>query len=171
MNEAPAVVMALIYWLHMLATVTWIGGLAALALIVLPSAKRVLDDSSYAALLNRIQMRLQQVGWLSLLVLGATGMFQMSASSHYSGFLAIENPWAVAILSKHIAILVMVAVSAYSTWGLMPAMQRLALLRANGRKIDPAEAQRLDRQERLLLGLNLALSALVLAFTAWARVA
>jgi uncharacterized membrane protein len=170
MKEAPALVMALIYWLHMLATVTWIGGLAAMALIVLPSAKRVLDATAYAAFLLRIQARLQQVGWLSLLVLGATGMFQMSASSHYSGFLAIDNPWAAAILSKHVAILVMVAASAYSTWGLMPAMQRLALLRANGKKIDTAAAQRQDRQERLLLGLNLTLSALVLAFTAWARV-
>jgi uncharacterized membrane protein len=170
MKDVPALVMAVMYWLHMLATVTWIGGLAALAIIVLPSAKRSLDDGAYAALLTRIQGRLQQVGWLSLAVLGATGMFQMSASSSYSGFLAIDNPWALAIFSKHIVIVVMVAVSAYSTWGLMPALQRLALLRANGKKVNEAEALRLARQENLMLTLNLVLSALVLAFTAWARV-
>lgn len=170
MTEAPGLVMGLMYWLHMLATVTWIGGLSALALIVLPAAKRSLDDAAYAALLNRIQPRLQQVGWLSLAVLGATGMFQMSASSSYSGFLAIDNPWAVAIFSKHVVILLMVAASAYSTWGLMPALQRLALLRAKGKKVDDADALRLARQERLLLTVNLVLSALVLAFTAWARV-
>lgn len=170
MKEAPALFMALMYWLHMLATVTWIGGLAALALIVLPSARRTLDDTAYAAFLNRVQARLQQVGWLSLVVLGATGMFQMSASSSYGGFLSIDNPWAAAILSKHVVILLMVAASAYSTWGLMPALQRVALLRANGKKINQAETQRLARLERLLLTLNLVLSALVLAFTAWARV-
>ncbi len=171
MKEAPVLVMAFMYWLHMLATVTWIGGLASLALIVLPAAKRSLDANAYAALLGQIQTRLQQVGWLSLTVLGATGMFQMSASPHYSGFLAIENPWAVAIFGKHVAILVMVAVSVYSTWGLMPALRRLALLRVNGKKIDASEELRLDRQERWLLWLNLALSLVVLAFTAWARVA
>ena len=170
MKEAPALVMAIVYWLHMLATVSWIGGLATLAVIVLPAARRSLDETAYSAFLGRVQERLQQVGWLSLLVLGGTGMFQMSANRNYNGFMAIDNPWATAILAKHAVILVMVAVSAYSTWGLMPALRRNALLRAAGRTVSDSEVKRLARQERLMLGLNLGLSALVLALTAWARV-
>jgi len=169
MQEAPTLVMAVFYWLHMLATVVWIGGLAALALLVLPAARRSLDHAAFAALLGRLQSRLQLVGWLCLAVLGATGMFQMSAHPQYSGFLSIDNPWAAAILGKHVAIFLMVAASAYSTWGLMPAMRRLTLLRASG-KFNEIEALHLARQESLLLNANLVLSALVLAFTAWARV-
>lgn len=169
MKEIPAAFLAAAYWLHMLATVAWIGGLASMALIVLPAARKTLDAQAYAAFLGRVQERLQQVGWLSLIILGATGMFQMSASPHYEGLLAIVNPWAVAILSKHVAILLMVAVSAYSTWGLMPAMRRMALLRSAGRDVPASESARLAGREMLALRLNLVLSLVVLALTAWAR--
>lgn len=170
MKEAPASIMALMYWLHLLATVTWIGGLASLAVIVLPAARRTLDDGAYAGFLGRIQERLNLVGWLCLMILGGTGMFQMSANPNYNGFLAISNTWATAILFKHIAILVMVLVSSYNTWGLLPALRRNALLRAAGRPLDPGAQKLLAGRERLLLNLNLGLSLVVLALTAWARV-
>lgn len=161
--------LAFIYWLHMLATVVWLGGLAGVALIVLPAARQSLDDKVYAALLGRIQERLNWVSWVSLLVLGATGMFQMSANSHYNGFMTIDSPWASAILSKHIVVALMVLVGVYNTWGLLPALRRTALLRAAGKVVYQPEADRLERREKLLLWLNLILSALVLALTALAR--
>jgi uncharacterized membrane protein len=168
-KETPALFLAAAYWLHMLATVAWLGGLSALALIVLPSAQKSLDAAAYSKLLGRIQERLQLVGWLSLSILGATGMFQMSANPHYNGFLAIDNPWAVAMFAKHMAVLVMVVASAYGTWGLLPALRRLALLRAAGKPAGETEVARLARREKLLLSVNLVLSILVLALTAWAR--
>jgi uncharacterized membrane protein len=169
MKEVPASVMALMYWLHMLATVTWIGGLTSLALIVLPAARRSLDKNSYAEFLGRIQFRLNQVGWLSLLILAGTGMFQMSANSNYQGFLAIDNRWATAILLKHVTVVVMVVASAYNTWGLLPTLRRNATLRAAGKTVDAGEQKRLASREKLLLNLNLVLSVLVLGLTAWAR--
>ena len=159
------------YWLHMLATIMWLGGLSALALIVLPAARTSLEPAAYSELLGRVQSRLQIIGWLSLLVLGATGMFQMSANPNYSGFLAIDNNWAVAIFIKHIGVFIMVAVSAYSTWGLLPALRRLALLRSLGKSGSLEEAARLEKRELLLLRINLAISIFVLAMTAWARAA
>ena len=171
MKEIPGSILVMFYWLHLLATVVWIGGLASMALIVLPAARRSLDDSAFAGFLGRVQERLNQVGWLCLLVLGGTGMFQMSSNPHYNGFLAIDNGWATAILFKHIAILVMVLVSVYNTWGLLPVLRRNALRRAAGKQLDPLEQKRLSGREQLLLWLNLGLSLLVLALTAWARVA
>ncbi len=170
MSEVPGSILAAIYWLHLLATVVWIGGLASLALIVFPAAHRSLDAAAFAAFLGRIQERLNQVGWICLAVLGGTGMFQMSSNPHYNGFLAIDNPWAVAIFLKHIAILAMVLASAYHTWGLLPALRRNALRWAAGRQANPDEEMRLARREQVLLGLNLGLSLLVLALTAWARI-
>jgi uncharacterized membrane protein len=165
----PGIFLTLAYWLHMLATVAWLGGMAALALFVLPAARKNLDAAGYSELLGRIQPSLQLVGWMSLFVLGATGMFQMSASPNYHGFLAIDHPWAAAMLSKHVAVLVMVGLSAYNTWGLLPAMRRLALIRLAGKPLPEQAARRLARRETWLLNLNLALSVIVLALTAWAR--
>ncbi len=161
--------LAAAYWLHMLATVTWLGGLAALALFVLPAARKTLDARAYSDLLAQIQPRLQNIAWFSLAVLGVTGMFQMSAHPSYEGFLAVNSPWAMAILVKHLVIGLMVLTSAYVTWGLLPAIRRAALLRAAGRVVDPAEVRRLEQREMLLLNVNLALSVVVLLLTALAR--
>ena len=170
MDGAPTPLWALTlaYWLHMLSTVVWIGGLAALVLLVLPAARRALDDRAYLALLEALQRRLDPLGWFCLLLLVGTGMFQMSASPNYDGFLAIDNLWAAAILLKHAVFLGMIAVSAYFTWGLLPALRRLALRLSQG-KGSPEEHTRLQQRNTWLLRLNLALSVVILALTALAR--
>ncbi|HEX7973402.1 MAG TPA: hypothetical protein VF498_03265, partial [Anaerolineales bacterium] len=83
--STPAWALTLAYWLHMLATVVWIGGLAAVTLLVLPAARQALPSPAFAGLLSSIQRRLEPIGWLSLTVLIATGLVQMSASSNYKG--------------------------------------------------------------------------------------
>lgn len=160
--------LAVVYWLHMLATVVWIGGLAALSLLVIPAARSALDSAAYGALLLQIQRRLQQVGWFSLAVLGLTGMFQMSANPQYTGFLEVGSEWATAILTKHLVIGLMIAVSAYMTWGVLPGLQRNAFLRAAGKSTGP-DFKHLERREDWLLRINLLLSVIVLLLTAWAR--
>jgi len=159
--------LSLAYWLHMLATVAWIGGLVTLSVLVLPAARQSLDDQAYTGLIGRLRRRLDPLGWASLLVLAATGMFQMSANPNYQGFLAIDNPWAVAILVKHLVFLAMIGVSAFLTWGIMPRLQRAALLASRGQ--ETPGAQRWQHQEKVLLRLNLVLGVLVLALTALAR--
>ena len=168
MTLFPVEMLTVIYWLHMLATVAWIGGLATLALLVLPAARKTLSGNAYSDFISQITRRLQWIGWLSLVVLIATGLFQMSASPSYQGFLAITNPWAVAILLKHLVIGLMVIASVYLTWFLTPALQRLAMLRAHG-KGSPAELAVLQQREELLVQINLGISILVLLLTAWAR--
>ena len=159
--------LSLAYWLHMLATVAWIGGLVTLSVLVLPAARQSLDDKAYASLLGRLRRRLDPLSWGCLIVLAATGMFQMSASPNYQGFLAIDNPWAVAILVKHLVFLAMIGVSAFLTWGVIPRLQRAALLASRGQ--EAPEAGRWQQQEKMLLRLNLVLGVLVLALTALAR--
>lgn len=167
----PPLALTFAYWLHMLATVGWIGSLTAMALIVLPAARRTLTPTDYSALLARLQARLQPVAWFCLFLLTGTGMFQMSAHPAYSGPLSITNSWSVAILVKHLVIGLMVLTSAYLTWGLMPNLQRTALMRAAGAGIEPERVARLERREIWLLRINLLLSVAVLALTAWARTA
>lgn len=169
MQDLPNWGLALAYWLHMLATVTWLGGLATLAILVIPNARKMLNADEYARFLEKMQSRLQQVGWFSLAVLTGTGMFQMSAHPSYEGFLAIENSWSVAILAKHAVVALMVVVSAYNTWGLTPALRRLALMRTAGKDLRADAIKRLQKQEDLLLILNGGLSVVVLLLTAVAR--
>jgi len=156
------------FWLHMLATVAWLGGLAALALFVLPSMRRTLKPKEYALWADALNRRLDPIGWFSLGLLIFTGLLQMDGNANYEGFLTLSNPWAVAICLKHIVFFGMIAVSAVLTWGVTPALSRAALSRARG-KADGQE-QAILRRFQGLIALNLLLGFLVLVFTAMARV-
>jgi uncharacterized membrane protein len=164
----PVWALSIAYGLHMLSTVLWIGGLTTLVLIVLPAAERTLDAKDYAALLESLQRRLDPLGWFCLAVLAATGMFQMSASPQYKGFLAISNPWAVAILMKHLLFGIMILVGVYLTWGVLPTLRRMALRQSQG--VEAPHILRFQQQNLWLLRLNLFLAFLILALTAFARV-
>ncbi len=161
--------LALAYWLHMVATVIWVGGLALMALVVWPAARAALGPGPQLAQLAAAwQRRFAPLAWGSLAVLVATGLAQMAASPNYDGLMRLTSGWAVAILAKHLAVGAMVALGVYQQWWVLPALARLALLEARGRPAPELAALR-HRQtslNRLSLGLGLA----VLALTAVARV-
>jgi uncharacterized membrane protein len=167
MMTTPTWALSIAYWFHMLATVTWIGGLAVLSLLVMPAASETLDGETYAKFLTGIRRRLDSLGWFSIVVLLASGMLQMSANPNYEGFLSISGLWAGAILVKHLLFGVMVAISGYITWGLVPAMRRAALLKSRGK--DTGELDKLQRRSTRLMQINLILGIFVLLLTAVAR--
>lgn len=152
----------------MLATVVWLGSLAGLALLVLPAMRRTLKEPEYALWLDKVNRRLDPLGWLCLTVLIFTGLVQMEANPSYAGLLNISNSWAVAICAKHVVFFGMLGVSAYLTWSLAPALRRAALKRASGSNAT-ADQGVLSRFQ-LMVTLNLALGVLVLIFTALARI-
>lgn len=152
----------------MLATVAWLGGLAAIAILVLPAASRALSPEDQLALIEGIQARLEPLAWFSLSILIATGLFQLSVNPHYDGFLSTSGGWSVAILTKHLLVGVMIVVSAVQTWEVLPALRRGLLRRKQG-AIAPSEVQALQKRETRLLRANLLLSVLILGATAFAR--
>jgi uncharacterized membrane protein len=82
--EIPYWALGLIYWVHMVATVVWVGGLATLVILVVPAARRTLEPMAYAAFLANLQKRMDPLGWTCL---GMHRPVQMSAIP-ISGFLA-----------------------------------------------------------------------------------
>ena len=167
MDSPSTPVLAVIYWLHMLATVTWIGSLAAINLLFLPASKRALNPADQLSLVSALQKRLEPLAWFCMGILLVTGLFQLSANPHYDGFLSISTQWSLAILFKHGVAVLMVVVSAIQTWEVLPAIQRILL---NKDKAGEDELVRLQKRETLLLRINLLLSALILGATAFARV-
>ncbi len=168
LETPPTWAIALVFWLHMLATVAWLGGLAALAILVLPAARRVLKPADQLAFIEGIQRRLEPLAWFSLAILVVTGLFQLSVNPHYDGFLSTTGQWSLAILTKHSLIVVMIVVSAIQTWEVLPAIRR-GLVRIEKGLATEEEVKRLQKKETLLLRLNIGLSILILAATAFAR--
>ena len=164
----PTWALALTYWLHMLATVAWLGGLAAIAILVLPAAKKSLKPADQLAFIEAMQRRIEPLAWFSMSLLAITGLFQMSVNPHYDGFLSTTGQWSLAILTKHSFGLLMVVVSAVQTWEVLPAIRR-GLMRVEKGLADENEIQQLQRREQLLIRINIGLSILILAATAFAR--
>lgn len=161
----PIWALTLSYWLHMAATVAWIGGLFYQGLILGPVLSRMVQPDQRAPILASLRRRFQPLAWLSLAVLFATGLTQMAGSPNYEGFLVIQNRWAAAMIAKHLTIFLMIGVAVYQTWVLHPELERAAL-----RKADDQVSLFAGRQNRTHR-INIALSILVLALTAVARTA
>jgi uncharacterized membrane protein len=168
LETPPTWAVALVFWLHMLATVAWLGGLAAIAILVLPAARRVLEPADQLAFIEGIQRRLEPLAWFSLAILIVTGLFQLSVNPHYDGFLSTSGQWALAILTKHTLVVLMIVVSAVQTWEVLSAIRR-GLVRIEKGQADETEVKRMQKRETLLLRLNIGLSILILAATAFAR--
>lgn len=169
MEAPPYWALSLVYWLHLLATVAWIGGIVAISILVLPAARRSLKPADQLAFIEAMQKRLEPLAWFSLGVLIATGLFQLSANSHYNGFFDISTQWSLAILVKHGLVAVMVVVSAVQTWEVLPAIRRTLMRREKG--ATEAEMIALKSREERLLRMNFILSILILGATALARAA
>jgi uncharacterized membrane protein len=154
------------FFLHLLATVGWIGGLVTLALVVQPVLDRSAADApTRARLLEAMLKRFQPIANISLAVLILTGMVQTATNRFYKGFLQFDNTWAQAILFKHIAVVGMILVAAFITFSVQPSLRRNALLIAND-LADEAQIAQLQRQQTRLTRINLILSVVVLLFTA-----
>jgi hypothetical protein len=94
-------------------------------------------------------------------------LFQMTGDPNYDGMLQFDNEWSQVILLKHIAIVGMFVCGMVMQLSTIPAMERASLLAERG-KGDPAAREGLWRAEARLTWINVALSILVLLFTAWA---
>jgi uncharacterized membrane protein len=169
-----ATVLAILYAVHLLAAVIWIGGLVMLFLVVIPGARRVFGNLQAAetsgqkaaeAMLSELERRFTPLANLSLVMLVATGMLQMSVDENYDGFLQFSNTWAWAMLFKHLAVVGMALIAAYVALFLEPERRRLQTLAAAHRP-DEESNQRLVRRRVRFATLNLACGLLTLLFTA-----
>src|SRR5258707_6834162 len=126
MTPPPWWVMALFFWFHMLATVTWVGSLVAMSILFLPASKRTLKPVDQISFNAAVQKRLEPVAWFCMGLLLGTGLFQLSLSPHYNGFLSLSTQWSLAMLVKHSLAVIMAVVTAIQTCKVVPAIQLTA---------------------------------------------
>src|SRR6266540_21752 len=56
-------------WLHVVAAITWIGGMLFIALVLVPVTRRLEDTTLRARLVHAVGLRFRTVGWIALAVL------------------------------------------------------------------------------------------------------
>ena len=166
MTPPPAWALAVTYWLHLLATVAWIGSIVATSILFLPAASKTLKPVDHLALIDAMQKRLEPIAWFCMTLLLLTGLFQMSVNPHYDGFVSVSTQWSLAILIKHILGIFMVVASAIQTWEVIPSIRRTLMKKD---KANETQVIQLQKRETRLLRINFGLSILILLATAFAR--
>lgn len=66
-----------ILWLHVLAAITWIGGMLFIALVLVPVTRRLEDPTVRTRLVQETGRRFRTVGWIALTVLVVTGLLNL----------------------------------------------------------------------------------------------
>lgn len=151
------------YWIHLLATAVWLGGMALMAFVAWPALNR---GSLAANQWLTLQQRFLPYVNLSLVLLLITGFVQMTNDENYAGFLVVDSLWTWAILVKHLAFGGMAILTAYVQFSLYPAIERAKLLTQNRPQTGSTAQTELQQKEVRLLRVNLVCATAVLFCTA-----
>ncbi len=161
------VALALSLFVHITATILWIGGILLIFFLVVPELNRALaEQPALFQILRRLRKRFTIVGNLALALLIVTGLLQMSTDPHYEGLLRFSNRWSQILLLKHILIFIMALCGLLLQFVVAPALERASLLRERGVG-DAAEWRRQQGRERQLTVLIAILALAILAASAW----
>lgn len=109
------ILIALSTWLHVLATIVWIGYYVFTSLIYLPVLQRQMDVDALREVLEKMSARLRPFFGGSLLIFLVTGTHLMLINESYLGLGDFfGNAWSVLIVIKHVLVVVFLALAVIS---------------------------------------------------------
>ena len=111
---------AIINFLHLLAAVTWIGGMIFMNIIFMPS-QTVIAPQERGKIVGSVAKRFSILAWLSVVILLITGIIKTPSGMMFnpgSGF----GLW---LTIKHVIIILMIVIGLYISLGLAPKINKL----------------------------------------------
>ena len=167
---------ALLIFIHLLATVMWIGGVVFVMLVLMPVMERHKELGPAAGRLTvDTTKRFMVLVWGSIILFFLSGVPMTIFNPQFLGLIDISNPWSVTILTKHIVVAVMVigAVAQTFTIRSMDRLLRVAQKQTLEEKPTPAkmpsEMAKLRRRQMTIGVIVLILGILALLLTAIAE--
>lgn len=102
-------------WLHILATIVWLGYYLFTSLIYLPVFERQMQANALRDLLEQVSARLRPFFGGALLIFLVTGTHLMLINEKYLGLgNFFGNLWSVLIVVKHILVLAFLVLAVFS---------------------------------------------------------
>jgi uncharacterized membrane protein len=157
--NGSVVLVSVVNWLHLLATVTWIGGMTTNMLVLLPSIGEALEPPAAGKLMGTVMKRFRKVIYASIAVLAITGMIMNNFNKSYLGMMQFGNLWSVIALIKHLITLIMILLVIYAFEGLAPKVAKLA---ASG---PSQELAALQSKQKKMAGIGFMLALIILFLT------
>lgn len=107
------------YWIHLIATVIWVGGIIFILFIAIPSSRQVLGAES-GKLMGEISKRFTPLANYSIMFLIVTGIVLAGLNKQFSGIRILENNWTMTLFLKLILVFSMTAIHFYRGLVLAP---------------------------------------------------
>src|SRR5262245_6276700 len=113
-SPMPSVLRAVILWLHLLAALTWIGGLLFQAMVVFPALGRGQLTAERLRFSLSLEVRFRAIMWPAIGVLLFTGLVNLMNVWHAAGLVDATLPAAFApvLSAKLLLVLAMLALQA-----------------------------------------------------------
>lgn len=152
-------VLSAMNWLHLLATVVWIGGMSTNLLVLFPSMKQGLEPPAIGRLMGIVMKRLRSLVYASIVILAVSGIVMNLLNEHYLGLFQFGNLWSMLTLIKHIFTLALVVLAVYAFERLGPKVAKAV---AGG---PSPELGRFQKKQMTLAVTGFALGLLILLLT------
>ncbi|NQU34763.1 MAG: DUF4149 domain-containing protein [Bacteroidetes bacterium] len=114
-------------FIHLMATIAWIGGMFFNFLVVMPTVNKVLDPATTGKFMQVLYKRVRIIVYVSLLLLFVTGIPMKIASEYYVAIINFDNNWEIAGFIKHVFVGLLALMAIYNFEILMPKVSKLAM--------------------------------------------
>jgi len=121
----------LIMWVHLIAAITWIGGMVFLWVVLRPLLWQLFSHSQGLEILERIEDRFRMVRWITLVALLATGIFNLI---HEGGSARLESSWGGVLIIKLLFVAIVMALSGINDFLLGPGSRTVSVKTLNARR-------------------------------------
>jgi uncharacterized membrane protein len=151
-EDIKEIIVITVYWIHLIATTIWIGGITFILFIALPSSKDVLGAES-GKLIGEISKRFTSLANYCIITLVVTGFTLAWLGKPPSEIGFLENDWMMILILKLILVFTMVSIHFYRSLVLTPTIMRT--------ETDPEKAS-LQKVSLNLVKVNFALGLSIL---------
>ncbi len=162
------IVLSLSHFLHLLATVVWIGGIWMILLVILPGARTSLQSAPMTGkLMKEITGRFTPMANISIIVLIITGVIIGYYGKNVTNPFDFYNSWTPIMLVKHLLVALMVVIHFYRGLLLGPKIGKLSARLNESTEASTLSAQvaKMQKFSLNLVKINLALGLMVLFLT------
>jgi uncharacterized membrane protein len=116
----------LIKWIHLLATVAWIGGMVTNFFIFRPILSKQLDQPALGRVMGSVMQRTRIVVYFAISIFILTGVLMVSMYGKTSGRMYVGDSWFIFFLAKMFLFLILVLLAVYAFEVLTPRVAKLA---------------------------------------------
>jgi len=118
------VILTLMNWIHLFATVTWFGAISTMFFILVPSARGALEPPVMGRFMGVVTKRMKVVVYISAALLIVTGIVLLIMNPPEAGY-SLKERWGMVLFVKHILVVVMLCIGLYVTEGINPKIDKL----------------------------------------------